>query len=171
MLRASSMNVDSKGNAALYSIREAKAAFPIPPVSCFEHHFQWLCQFGGWCQPGLADFKASLYHCEYFMSVFYMQDQNDESCLFLLWSRKDCLGSRLRDKFTIFFFFFYVVFSLTLSLGALEFTPVIHCRYLTLLHWPLRRTAWVCAQSLSHVWLCDPMCSSVHGILQAKVME
>ena len=39
------------------------------------------------------------------------------------------------------FFFFYVVFSLTLSLGALEFTSVIHCRYLTLLHWPLRRTA------------------------------
>ena len=110
MLRASSMNVDSNGNAALYSIREAKAAFPIPPVSCFEHHFQWLCQFGGWCQPGLADFKASLYHCEYFMSVFYMQDQNDESCLFLLWSRKDCLGSRLRDKFTIFFSFSMLCF-------------------------------------------------------------
>ena len=106
MLTASSMNVDSKGNAALYSIREAKAAFPIPPVSCFEHHFQWLCQFGGWCQPGLADFKASLHHCKYFMSVFYMQDQNDESCLVLLWSRKDCLGSRLRDKFTNFFSFF-----------------------------------------------------------------
>ena len=49
--------------------------------------------------------------------------------------------------------------------------------------WNCLRCCWVChlanvlpAQSLSHVWLCDPMdCSlpgsSVHGILQARILE
>ena len=173
MLRTLSMNVDSKGNTALYSIREAKAVFPIPPASCFEHHFQWMCQFGGWCQPGLADFKASLHHCEYFVSVFYMQDQNDESCLVLLWSRKDGLGSRFRDNFTnflLFFFFLCCVFTHSLTWS----TSIHHCHSQQILHSsplaPLENIMGVCSvtQSRPTLW---PMCSSVHGIPQARVME
>lgn len=93
--------------------------------------------------------------------LFFMQGQNDESCLVLLWSRKDCLGSRLRDKSTNFFFFFYVVFSLTLSLGALEFTACsLHIPHSSPLA-PLEKSTLVCSvpQSRPTLWPHVPFCS------------
>lgn len=124
MLRMSSMDVNSKGNAVVYCFcREAKAAFPIPTVSCFEHHFQWMCQFGEWCEPRSTDFKASSHHCKYFISVFCMQDQNDESWLVLLWSRKDLvLGQNSLTTLPNVFFmlcFPLLTYSLTHSLTHL----------------------------------------------------
>lgn len=139
MLRVASMNVNSKGNAVVYSFREVKAAFLIPTVSSFEHHFQWMCQFGDWCEPRLADFKASLHHCEYFISVFCMQGQNDESWLVLLWSRKYLvLGQEsLTTLLNIFFNVLSLTDSLTHSLGKLECITIYHCISLALLSWRL----------------------------------
>ena len=42
--------------------------------------------------------------------------------------------------------------------------------------WHVSMTLWVCHYSLSHVWLfdsmdCSPQGSSVHGILQARIVE
>lgn len=68
-----------------------------------------------------------------------------KAALFSYDLEKTVWGQDSGTNLPIFFFFFYVVFSLTRSLGALEFTTVIHCTYLTLLHWPLWRTACVCA--------------------------
>ena len=81
-----------------------------------------------------------------------------KAALFSYDLEKTVWGQDSGTTLPIFFYFsfFYVVFSLTLSLGAPQFTTVIHSRYFTLLHWPLWRTSWVCAQSLSHVRLCDP---------------
>ena len=139
MFRMSSVNVNSKGSAAVYSVREAGPAFPSPPVSCVEHHFQWMCQFADWCQPRLANFKANLHHCEYFISVFYMQDPNDESCLALLWSRKDLVWGQESRTTLPSVCSSDVVFSLIHSPGELEFITITHCMYLTLLRWPLQR--------------------------------
>lgn len=110
-----STSVNSKGNALVYFFKEAKAGFPIPTVSYFEHLFRWMCQFGEWCEPRLADFKASLHHREYFISVFCMQDQNDENWHILLWSRKHLVLGR-ESLTTLPNVFFNAVFSLTHSL-------------------------------------------------------
>lgn len=69
-----------------------------------------MCQLGGWWEPRLVDFKASLHHSEYFNSVFYMQEQNEESWLVFLWSRKDLVWGQESLIILPIFFFLCCVF-------------------------------------------------------------
>ena len=91
-----------------------------------------------------------------------MQGQNDESCLVLLWSRKDCLGSRLRDKSTNFFFLFLCcVFTHSLTWS----TWIHYCHSLHIPHSsplaPLENSMCVCSvpQSCPALWPHVPFCS------------
>lgn len=159
MLTASSMNVDSKGNAALYSIREAKTCFShssceLLNIISNECANWWVLSARPcWFQSQLASLWIVHVCFLYAGSKWWKLPCS-------LWSRKDCLGSRLRDKSTNFFSFLCCVFT-SLShlehLNSLSFTA-----HTSLFHWPLWRKKHACVlspQSRPTLWPHVPFCS------------